>query len=167
MALGAFKISGAKLTTGGEYTLIIAQGFLETGTSLTAGDNFAKAIEKGGLKIASQGAAQALFSSSCVKTVFSKMPIPFNVFSVTSHEGVNVMQTDIADALLEKTAKKLTEKGIKAGLGAGLNASSAPVPANVQQRTTSAGLIDEVPIEQVLLLYLAIVHMEKGMGRGW
>ena len=47
LLLGAFKIGGAKLTSGQEYTLIIAKGALEAGTSLVAGDSFGKAIEKG------------------------------------------------------------------------------------------------------------------------
>jgi hypothetical protein len=141
MVLGAFKISGAKLTTGGEYALIIAQGFLDTGTSLTAGDNFARSIEKGALKIASAGSAQALFSASWVKAVFSKMPIPFNVFSVRSQGGVNVMQTDIADKLVEKGAKKLVEKGIKKSISAGVSSSPS---TEAQPKTASAGLMDEV-----------------------
>ena len=105
MILGVFKISGA--------ALIIVQGVLETGTSLLAGDTFARAIGKDALKIASAGSAQALFNASWVKTVFAKIPIPFSVFSVVSREGVNVMETDMADKLVEKGARKLAEGGTR------------------------------------------------------
>lgn len=166
MVLGAFKVSGAKLTTGSEYTLIMAQGFLETGSSLTAGDGFAKAIQKGGLKVASAGTAQALFSASWVKTIFSRMPIPFSVFSITSRQGVNVMETDMADTLLEKTAKKMTEKGVSSNIKARFG-SNTKGSAGSQPNSVSRGLIDEVPVEEMLLLNFGIVNMENGVGRGW
>ena len=161
LAVGAFKVGGAKLTTAGEYTLIMVQGSLETGTGLVAGDTFASSIEKGGLKVASAGAAQAIFGSQIAKQVFSRIPVPFNVWTLRSSDGVNTMFEDEASALVEKTAKKLTEKRIKSGLSS-LAASPKPV-----LRRSSAGLADDAPVEQLFLLYLAIVNMKKGIGRGW
>jgi hypothetical protein len=161
LVVGVFKVGGAKLTTAGEYTLIVVQGALETGTSLAAGDTFASSVEKGGLKIASAGAAQAVFGSQWVKQVFARIPVPFNVWALKSSNGVNTLYEDEAAALVEKTAKKLTEKSVKAGLSSALATPKSPL------RTSSAGLADDVPVEQIFLLYLAIVHMKKGIGRGW
>jgi len=162
MVVGAFKVGGAKLTTSGEYTLIIVQGSLETGTSLVAGDTFSSSIEKGGLKVASAGAAQAVFGSQLAKQVFARIPVPFNVWALRKSDGVNKLYEDEATALLEKTTKKLAEKSVKAGLASALAPSqSAPL------RATSAGLVDDVPVEQMFLLYFAIVHMKKGIGHGW
>jgi hypothetical protein len=162
MALGAFKVSGAKLTTGGEYTLIIAQGFLEGATSLASGKSFGDAVHAGGLKIAGAGGAQAIFGGDFVKRVFAKIPVPFTVFSVKTRSGAEYMAEDVADQLTEKTVKKLTEKGLKATVGRAVSpAASAPAAAK------GSGFIDEVPIEEMLLLDLAIVNMDKGIGRGW
>lgn len=163
MALGAFKVGSAKLTTAGEYTLIIAQGALETGTSLTAGDSFGKALETGGLKIASAGGAQVLFGSSWMKQIFARLPIPINVW-VPAKEGPGQMFIDEANALAEKVSKKLTEKGVKS---LAKSAISEPPPADAQPTSVQSGLMNDVPLEQTLLLYLSIVHMKKGVGRGW
>jgi len=165
MMLGAFKVGGAKLTTGGEYVLIVAQGILEGGTTLASGKSFGDAVTAGGLKIAGSGAAQALFGSQLVKTIFQKMPVPFTVYSETWRSGVEYMAEDVADKLLEKTSKKLVEKGVKAGLsyaGKRLTAESAPSGDG-----SGSGLIDDVPFEKLGLLYLSIVNMEKGIGHGW
>jgi hypothetical protein len=162
MALGAFKVSGAKLTTGGEYALVIAQGFLEGGTSLASGKSFGDAVKSGGLKIAGSGGAQAIFGSGLVKRVFARIPIPFTIFSPKVRAGADFMAEDVADKLVEKTAKKLTEKGIKSLVNSAISKSPEP-----QSRTQSAGFLDEAPIEEVLLLDLAIVNMDKGIGRGW
>jgi hypothetical protein len=162
MLLGAFKVSGAKLTSGGEYTLIIAQGVLESGTSLVAGDSFGKAMETGGLKIASSGTAQALFSTEWMKRIVTRLPVPMNVWVNKQNDGVNQMFVDEGTELFGKVGKKLTEKGTKAGLVA---ATRRPTPAS--QQGSQSGLLDDVPLEQMLLLYLSIVNMEKGIGRGW
>jgi len=162
--LGAFKVGGSTLTPVREYALIIAQGTLESGTSLAAGDSFGKAMETGGLKIASSGAAQALFSTESVKRVVARIPVPMNVWVKKQDDGINKMLVDESSELLGKVGKKLTEKGTKAALGA---APRSPTPRPSQPATVQSGFLDEVPLEQMLLLYLAIVNMEKGIGRGW
>lgn len=163
MLLGAFKVNGLKLTTAGEYTLIIAQGVLEGGTSWMAGDGFAQAITTGGLKVASTGAAHALFGRIIVKKVFSKLPVPFNIWSrMPPKEGYIARFSDEANAIAEKTAKNLSEKGVKA------YAKALVSPPKVSQPTASQPTyFDEVPVEDVLLLNLAIVNMSKGIGQGW
>ena len=161
LVLGYFKIGGKEASKAGELVLIIAQGAMETGTSYVAGDSFSKAAERGLLKIASTGASQALFSAPIVKAVFSKIPVPFNVFAVTPEAPVGGM-IDVANKLLEKTGKKLTEKGVKAGINALGGGSSATGP-----NTSSAGVADEAPVENVGLLNFAIVNMKRGIGQGW
>jgi hypothetical protein len=166
MVLGAFKIRGANLTSGGEYTLVIAQGILEGTTSMASGKSFGDAVADGSLKIASAGASQAIFSNGVVKEIFGRMPVPFTVFSVTSRSGVEYMAEDIADKLVEKTSKKLVEKGVKAAVPAAANLLTAPrQPASASG--AGSGFIDDVPIEQMGLLYFAIVNMDNGIGRGW
>jgi hypothetical protein len=163
MALGVFKVGGAKLTTGGEYALIVAQGFLEGGTSLASGKSFGEAVAAGGLKIASSGAAQAVFGSSIVKSIFQKMPVPFTVYSETWRSGVEYMAEDVADKLAEKTTKKLFEKGVKAGIKSLTGSSKQPAPPG----GSGSGFIDDVPFQQMGLLYFSIVNMDKGVGHGW
>ena len=158
LVLGVFKLDGAKLGKGGEAALIVVQGMLETGTSLAAGDSFGKAVEKGGLKIASQGTAQLVFSADIVKKVFDRMPVPFTVFASTKDVSEGAM-VDVANSLLEKTGKKLLEKGTKAGIGY-LTSSSG-------NSGSGAGFINEVPLENEILLKLSIVNMKKGIGHGW
>ena len=160
IVLGAFKVGGARLTTGGEYTPIIAQGARETGTSLIAGDTFATAVQRGGLKIASAGAARALFGSAWVRQVFPRMPVPFNVWVQQSGKD---MWVDEVNDLAAKTARKLTEKGLRARFGS-LAISPPRSPAS---RSTSVGLVDEVPIDQSILLHFGIVNMKNGIGQGW
>jgi hypothetical protein len=166
MALGAFKIRGAKLTSGGEYTLVIAQGILEGTTSLASGKSFGDAVADGGLKIAAAGTSQAIFSNGMVKDIFGRMPVPFTVFSVTSRSGVEYMAEDVADKLVEKTSKKLVEKGIKSGVPAAAKRLKA-TPQTTILGGAGSGFIDDVPIEQMGLLYFAIVNMDNGIGRGW
>jgi len=158
LVLGVFKLDGAKLGKGGDAALIVAQGVLESGTSLAAGDSFGKAIEKGALKIACQGTAQLVFSADIVKKVFDRMPVPFTVFASTKDipEGAMV---DVANSLLEKTSKKLLEKGTKAGIGYLTSSSNTS--------TTGSRFIKEVPLENEILLKLSIVNMKKGIGHGW
>jgi hypothetical protein len=165
MLLGVFKVGGAKLTTGGEYALVVAQGFLETGTSFASGKSFVEAVTTGGLKIAGAGAAQALFGAGLVKQIFTRMPVPFTVFSETSRLGLEYTAVDVANVLVEKTAKKLVEKSVRAGVPAIAKAVTESSPA--PQAAMGSGFIDEVPIEQRGLLYFAIVNMENGIGRGW
>jgi hypothetical protein len=161
LLVGYFKIGGKEVGKAGEVVLIIAQGAIETGTSLVAGDSFSKAAERGALKIASTGAAHALFSAPIVKEAFSRIPIPFNVFAKTPEAPVGGM-IDVANKLLEKTGKKLTEKGVKAGISAVGGDSSSLGP-----NTTSSGIVDEAPVENLGLLDFAIVNMKKGIGHGW
>ena len=161
IVLGAFKIGGAKLGTGAEYALIVAKGTLDTTTSLVAGDSFATAVQKGGIKIASASGAQALFSAEWVKKVFERMPIPFNVMSIKSQDGVNIMNSDVSNKLGEKFAKKITEEGIKKGLKKTLTSSSS------NGSSGPPGIAELAPLDDSALLSLAIVNMKKGIGRGW
>lgn len=161
--LGAFKIGGSKLTAGAEYTLIIAKGALEGGTSLVAGDSLGRAIEKGGLKIASAGAAQLVFSAPIAKTVFERMPLPFTIWSTKIATDSGWIQTDVANKVAAGATKKLFERGTKAGAKNALSATSPGLPI----RSQVSGLADEVPIEKKILLNFSIVNMQKGIGHGW
>jgi len=161
--LGSFKIGGAKLTAGAEYTLIIAKGALEAGTSLVAGDSFGTAVEKGSLKIASAGAAQFVFSAPLAKTVFERMPLPFTVWSTKIVTDSGWMQTDVANKVAAGVTKKLFERGVKAGAK---NALAGTSPS-LRIRAQISGLADEVPIEKKILLHFSIVNMAKGVGHGW
>ena len=159
--VGVFKLGNRALSQSAEYSLILVQGSLETGTSLVAGDTFAKAVADGGLKIASAGGAQAIFGSKWVKSVFSRMPLPFNVWAPHKRNGLNIRYEDRANEFVEKSAKKATEKSLKSKIEAATATPAAGSPA------VSAGLVNDVPIEQMFLLYLSIVHMTKGIGHGW
>jgi hypothetical protein len=159
--VGAFKINGAKLTSGGEYTLIVVQGVLETSTSLVAGDSFTKAIGDGALKIASAGTAQAIFGNAAVTKMFQNIPVPFTV--MVSQSGKNISR-DEANKFLEKTAKKLTEKMGKIGLKSGTD-----MLFNMEKNTpnvVSTSFINDVPLEQSILLNLSIVDLQVGLGGG-
>lgn len=163
LILGVFKVGGGKLTAGAEYTLIMAKGVLESGTSLVAGDSLGTAIGKGGLKIACAGTAQLVFSAPIARKVFERMPLPFTIWSTRVETGSGWMQTDIANKVAAGVSKKLFERGMKIGAGAAFSGSAAaPVT-----RTQVAGLADEVPIDKKLLLNFAVVNMKKGVGRGW
>ena len=89
------------------------------------------------------------------------MPIPFNVWVKDPAKDWFV---DEAQDLVARTAKKLGEKGTKAALSTALRPSPTPAP---EPRTGSGRLVDEVPVEQLILLYFAIVNMNQGIGHGW
>jgi hypothetical protein len=166
MLLGAFKIQPKALTAGGEYVLIVAQGALETGTSLASGKRFAESVLNGGLKVLGTGAAKALFGTSLVKTIFAKMPIPFAVL----HRDPDGQLVNVANDLVKKTAQKLAEKGIKAGAKAAGTAAYRALGGGGDARTSEPDgerFIDGVPVEQMGLLYFSIVNMDNGVGRGW
>ncbi len=162
-SLGSFKIGGAKLGTGAEYTLIIAKGALETGTSLVAGDSLGTAIEKGGLKIACAGAAQMVFSAPLAKTVFERMPLPFTIWSTKIATNTGWMQADVANKVAAGTTKKLFERGTKTVSASALGRNSPTPPI----RSIVSGLANEVPIAKKILLNFSIVNMKKGIGHGW
>lgn len=161
MIIGRFKIGGAKLSKGVEYTLIVVQGVLEGGTALASGKSFSEAVGSGGLKIASAGVAQAVFDAKVVKAIFERLPIPVNVFNTVWRSGSEYMAVDVSNKLAEKMSKKLLEKGGKAGLGLFLPKKEPPPPA------TGSGFLDDAAITDQVLLNLSIVNMDKGIGRGW
>jgi hypothetical protein len=122
-------------------------------------------VESGGLKVATAGAANALFSVGLVKHVFARLPVPMTVWTKERDDGVHKMFVDKANEFVEKTSKKLTEKVAKSAANSAIGSGQKP---KVQERNTlQAGLVDDVPIEQMFLLYFAIVNMNRGIGHGW
>lgn len=163
MTLGRFKIAGSSLTAGGETALVIAKGALDSATSLAAGDSFAKAIEIGGLKVASAGLSQVLFNTPITKKLFDKMPVPFTVWGtkVTTESGWQ--STDVAKETVEKMAKSVLKGEIKNNLQKVISS----IPEKLPVRTSSSGFADVVPVMNKGLLLFSIIHMGKGVGNGW
>lgn len=163
-ALGVFKISGKALTAGGEMVLIAANGSLETAVGYVSGDSFSKALYSGTLKVASQGVAQLVFGNSVAKSLFARMVLPMRI-TVADPEamkaGVKLM-VDRAEDVALRVTKKMTENTLKF---AGKQLAKPEAPGILA--ANGVGLVDDVPFEDRLLLYLAIVNMEKGIGRGW
>ena len=159
LLLGVFKIDGKKVSKGAEWALIVVQGSLETATSFVAGDGFGKAIEKGALKVATAGGTHAVFSRELVKNLFKNLALPFKVIAKT-RDGDQVVIKDVANRLTEGVSKKLLERASKEGASALLGAMRG-------SGGTRPSLVYETPLDDLLLLKLAVVNMKKGIGHGW
>ena len=162
LIFGAFKIRPAlgyaKLSKSGEYTLILCQGTFEAGMSLAAGDSFVKAAKKGGLKIIGDGGAKFVMNTELAKNLISKMPIPGNLV-VDMSGNTPALTGKVVEKLVANVTSKLAGPAALDRLGGRGATGYAATP--------SASLIDDALVSDEMLLKFAIVHMEKGVGRGW
>ena len=154
LALGAFKVGGGTKIMGvkpSDGVLIVCQGVVDGATTWAEGKGFAAAVEKGRIKIASAGAAHILFKTELISTLFKSLPVPYNI---------TVGGKEVANDVLGKYAKKLTEKGFAALE----NGPAAPPPAQPKPLPTP---IDNAILHDQALLQMAIVNQRTGVGHAW
>jgi hypothetical protein len=137
--------------------LALVQAPYKTGTELVAGETLSKAVLKGGLKLTGP-ATDALFKTGPLKTIFDRAAIPIVI--TYGDEGKNV-----ASAVLSKFGDKLQAKSVETWAKARLS-DRPSTPASVTTPRRSQ-LMSDATLSNKLLLWLAFVNMEKGIGRGW
>jgi hypothetical protein len=155
---GAFKLPGGNLSKTGEYVLIVVQGGYESSMSLVAGQTLSEAAQKGLLKIAGDGGAKLLANTELAKLLFSKISLPIKI--VSRGEGGAV--EDVTQKVFSKVTEKIGAKTV-ATAGKKLFGHS-----NAEKNEGSrVGVAQDALLADELLLKLAVVNMERGIGRGW
>jgi len=165
---GMFKIGGTKFAFKEDVIIAILQAQWETGVALTEGKSLGKAVAQGSLKLGGpfvdkvfkSGVATKLLDRACV-------PIAVTVQKMSTSgvlQVANVAPT-VAGKWLGKVAQKqVVERGGKALIKSfGQPAVAAP-PAPPAARRSA--VIENATLTDSTLLDLAIVNMEKGIGRG-
>jgi hypothetical protein len=151
-----------------DMILALVQAPYKAGTELVGGASVGKAVLSGALKLTGPAVDQ-LFKLSPSKTLFDRVAVPITIWRKTIDEPGHQQWENVADEVLRKFAKEVTQKrGIE---GAGKNAllrmgSSAP-PGDDGASNRRGSVIAEATITNKYLLYLAFVNMNYGIGRGW
>jgi hypothetical protein len=164
---GAFKLGGAKLSGGQEAVLTILQAKWDTGVALVEGKSLSTAVATGSLKLAGPF-VDRLFKSGVATRLFQKACVPIAV-TVQRVGAAGVPEiANVAATVSQKWATKVFNKQVVDRSGkAAIKAVSAP---NAPSLPTSAparpSLLSQAILTDQTLLELAIVNMDKGIGRG-
>ena len=159
LAFGYFKLGNPTFKQ--EMALAFVQAPYTTGTELVGGTAISEAVVSGALKLTGPS-AEALFKLPPARTLFDKVAVPI----VVTYGGENV-----ASKLLTKYAgDTLQNRGVERwGKEALLKNGTAPTPQSetAPSRRRQGRVVGESTLSNKLLLHLAFVNMEKGIGRGW
>lgn len=162
-AVGSFVFASVKV--GDKFkqqmVLTIVQAGWKTGTELVAGATVSDAVASGALKLTGP-AVDRIFTTGPAKTIFDLVPVPIwvnvrnlpgdKMYVDKSAEFFGGLTKTLAGNKIESAGKKMFAE--PSGQTSSVNGQSGPV---VRQAT----------LTNKLLLYLAFVNMNKGIGRGW
>jgi len=171
-AFGLFKLPGVNMTKSGEYALILVKGVYDSSTSLVSGDSLAEATKKGALKITGEVGAKALGDTEIAKKVLGKISLPIKLSKASTSAENELASGKFVSGLAKKTLSNATSgtllpSAATAILGRGSISSSTPgnlaQPGSMDRR----GILYDAILNDEFLLYLTIVHMQNGVGRGW
>lgn len=151
----AYVKLGKKLSFKEDMVLAFVQAPYKTGTELVAGKSVSDAFVSGSVKLVAP-TVDRLFKIGPAKTLFDKVAVPV-VITVKAKEGIKNVTSD----LLTKSATKSVEKTLESRGKQALEDSPATNPRQ------SGRIVSDATLSNKLLLYLAFVNMEKGIGRGW
>jgi hypothetical protein len=167
---GAFKLGGAKLSGGQEAVLTILQAKWDTGVALLEGKSLGTAIATGSLKLAGPF-VDRLFKSGAATRLFQKACVPISV-TVQRVGAAGVPEiANVAATLSQKWTtkvfgKQVVERSGKAAIKT-LAAPNVPPPATLPTSAPARpSLLSRAILTDQTLLALAIVDMERGIGRG-
>jgi hypothetical protein len=151
-----------------DMMLALIQAPYKTGTELVGGSTLGKALLSGALKLTGPAVDQ-LFKLSPSKTAFERMAVPISIWRKTIDEPGHKQWENVADEVLRKFTKEVVQKrGIE---GAGKNAllrTGPSVGSTTGDLSYSQGsVVAEATITNEFLLYVSIVNMDYGIGRGW
>jgi hypothetical protein len=141
----------------------ILQAQWETGVALTEGKSLGKSLATGSLKLAGPF-VDRFFKSSAVTKLLQRACVPIKITVATS-SGIENVASTVAGKWLGKVVQK---QGVERQGKAAIKAFGGPAPAytpNVSRPRQSA-LIEGATFTNDTLLTLAIVNMDKGIGRG-
>jgi hypothetical protein len=171
-ALDAVKISGPKLSENGTGVLILLKGCLESGTSLIAGDSLLEASTKGSIKLFSSGVAEKVLGIERIRKIIQRIPITVDVVmdSKGAMAAANKVTEKVVKKVVEKAADFAAKRVVESAEGAGKpphDTEPGSRPQVIDNSRAPSRLIDEIPLADKWLLWVAIVNMQKGIGRGW
>ena len=151
-----------------DMMLVLIQTPYNIGTELVGGSTFGKATLSGALKLTGPAMDQ-LFKLSPSKTVFERMAIPISIWRKTIDEPGHQQWENVADEVLKNFTKEVVQKrGIEgAGKNALLRMGSSAASSTDEPSYSQGRVIAEATITNEFLLYMSIVNMDYGIGRGW
>jgi hypothetical protein len=154
----AYVKLGKSFTAGQDMALALVQAPWTNGTELVGGSTISRAVAGGALKLTGPS-SEALFKVGPAKTLFDKVAVPI----VINYGGENV-----ASKFLSRLAGDALQSrgGEAAGRSGNGNGSSADAAAATGPRRPGQ-LIAESTLSNKVLLDLAFVNTQKGIGRGW
>jgi hypothetical protein len=144
-----------------EMALAFVQAPYAAGTELVAGASISEAVVSGALKLTGPS-AEALFKLPPAKTLFDKVAVPL----VVTYGGENVTSKLLTKFAGDTVQNRVIEpRGKDALLKPAGDAAKDTESATAGRRP--GRVIGQSTLSNRLLLYLAFVNMEKGIGRGW
>lgn len=155
----AYVKLGKTFTFKDDVALALVQAPYTVGTELVGGATVSKAVGASALKLTSP-AADGLFKLGPAKTLFDKVAVPI----VITYGGENV-----ASGFLSKLAGKTAQRALEARGKEALNESTASggdAGPDLSPRRQGQ-VIEQSTVSTKFLLHLAVVNMDKGIGRGW
>jgi hypothetical protein len=165
----AFVKLGKSFSFKQDMLLALVQAPYKAGTELVGGASVGKAALSGALKLTGPAVDQ-LFKLSPSKTLFDRVAVPITIWRKTIDEPGHQQWENVADEVLRKFAKEVTQKrGIEgAGKNAILRMGSSGASAEGGESSCRPGsVIAEATLTNKYLLYMAFVNMNYGIGRGW
>lgn len=167
---GAFKLGGAEVKGAAEVVVVLLQAQWETGVALAEGKSFTEALETGSLKLAGP-LVDRFLKLKRVQKLLSLASIPITL-------GGEPGAKDVGNAVLSKWLGKIIQKqGVERGGKALIGQTSGQLHTPLldtqgeiarikRQAAGRPTLMESLTLSNDLLLLLAIVNMDKGIGRG-
>lgn len=159
---GAFKLGGRTLSVGEEAVVVIMQAKWETGVALAEGKSIGQALATGSLKLAGPF-VDRVFKLLPVKAMIERACVPIVITITTNNDGIENVASAMASKWLGKVAQK---QGVERGGKAAIKALSGSSSTLAGEALRHSEVIANATLSDHQLLTLAIVNMNKGIGRG-
>jgi hypothetical protein len=164
-AVGSFAFASVKIgktfSFKQDMVLTIVQATWKAGTELVGGATVKNAVLSGALKLTGP-TVDRIFKTGPAKTLFDVVSVPIWV-QVRNLPG-DEMWEDQAGTVAGKLAAKFVQRQGIETMGKKMLASGSP-PSTTSDRI--GPVVQQMTMTNKLLLYLAFVNMDKGIGRGW
>jgi hypothetical protein len=153
----AYVRLGKAYSFGDDAVLALVQAPWTTGTELVGGASISRAVIGGAVKLTGPS-PEALFKLGPARTLFDKVAMPI----VIDYGGEHV-----ASKFLSTLAAGAAPSRIDGGRNGSANGSEPSTDIALAGPRRPGQLIDDSTLSNRLLLHLAFVNMQKGVGRGW
>jgi hypothetical protein len=164
---GAFKVGGTTLNRSETIVVTVLQAQWEAGIALTEGKSLGQAATAGAASVAmkvSDSAVDRFFKSDTATKMIKRAVAPLTI-TVVTEKGVENASAKLAGKVVTKAAQAGVRAGEKAVVKAIGKASASP-KSGTQTSPKTESLLEHATPSNDALLRIAIVNMDKGIGRG-